>query len=219
MNPTASAQRTEFLSERLWEANADMTEACLIHPFVRGIGAGTLDLGAFRRYVGQDAYFLKAFGRAYAMAAARSSTIGTFAAFHRLMGGVLEELALHRKYAESLRIDLSTVRPLRATRTYTDFLMRVAAFGAPSEIMAALTPCMRLYSFLGQSLAAESGKKGKFGDWIDTYSSDAFAEVVRVLENLLNKLGEDTPETADAYRYALECELEFFSAPLDPNAL
>jgi len=61
-----------MLHEILWQQNVRLAEVCLHHPFVRGLADGTLDPEAFRRYVAQDAFFLNAFARAYALAAARS---------------------------------------------------------------------------------------------------------------------------------------------------
>ncbi len=61
-----------MLHEILWQQNGRLAEACLHHPFVRGLADGTLDPEAFRRYIVQDAFFLNAFARAYALAAARS---------------------------------------------------------------------------------------------------------------------------------------------------
>ena len=61
-----------MLYEILWQQNTHLAEACLHHPFVRGLADGTLYPEAFRRYVAQDAFFLNAFARAYALAAARS---------------------------------------------------------------------------------------------------------------------------------------------------
>ena len=48
----------------LWNANADLAEACLRHPFVRGMADGSLAREAFKRYVAQDVFFLDAFLRA-----------------------------------------------------------------------------------------------------------------------------------------------------------
>ena len=39
--------------------------------------------------------------------------------------------------------------------------------------------------------------------------------VKRSLHLLLDELAEDTPKVRDAYRYAMQCEVDFFSAPLD----
>lgn len=212
MAPSKSAS----LSARLWEESSDLASACLRHPFVAGIGDGTLDRDAFRRYVAQDAFFLHAFLRAYALAAARSDSVADAAVFHELMGGVLEELDLHRGYAQALGIDLDHVTPHPACRAYTDFLLRTAWSGTLGELLAALTPCMRLYVFLGTELARERGVGGPYGDWIKTYSSPEIGALGAKLESLLDRVARETPAVRDAYRYAMECELDFFSAPLDP---
>ena len=53
------------LARRLWQANADWAAKILAHPFVQGLGDGSLATAAFKSYVAQDAYFLDAFARGY----------------------------------------------------------------------------------------------------------------------------------------------------------
>ena len=60
------------LSESLWHRNRVLAQAALEHPFVRGIASGELPRARFAYYVGQDATFLDAFCRAYALALAKS---------------------------------------------------------------------------------------------------------------------------------------------------
>lgn len=87
------------LAETLWQENQDLAIACLQHPFVQGIGNGSLDKAKFSHYVGQDAFFLEAFARAYSIAAAKAPDWRGFQVFHELAGGVLHELTLHEGYA------------------------------------------------------------------------------------------------------------------------
>jgi thiaminase/transcriptional activator TenA len=87
------------ISTDLWESNQDLAQACLEHPFVQGIATGTLDRVKFAYYVGQDAFFLEAFARAYSLAAAKAPDWEGFNTFHSLAGGVLQELRLHEGYA------------------------------------------------------------------------------------------------------------------------
>jgi thiaminase len=84
-----------MLDEILWQRNKHLAEACLHHPFVRGLADGTLYPEAFRRYIAQDAFFLNAFARAYALAAARSQDGETLISLCELLNGVLRELQLH----------------------------------------------------------------------------------------------------------------------------
>lgn len=210
----------EPLHKTLWQENQALAEECLAHPFVRGLGDGSLDREAFKHYVAQDAFFLQAFFSAYALGAARAvERREVVQRLHGLMRGVLDELKLHEGYAESLAIDLRNVRPHPATRAYSDFLLRTAWSTEVGEIMAAMTPCMRLYAYLGQELALKDHSQNPYRDWIETYSSPEFEALAAELESLLDQLAEGTHRVSQAYRYAMRCELDFFSASLDEGAV
>ncbi len=203
-----------MLHQILWQDNLDLAHASLMQPFVQQLAQGTLEAAAFERYVAQDAFFLNAFLRAYALAAAKCERLDQVAQFRDLMSGVLEELELHRGYAESLGIHLSRVQPLPATRAYTDFLLRVAWSSGAAEIVAAMTPCMRLYAWLGGELAPQLREDHPYGDWIRTYADPEFEALAGLLETLLDDIAVDGPPIREAYRYAMICERDFFAAPL-----
>jgi thiaminase/transcriptional activator TenA len=78
----------------LWQRNRDLADACLAHPFVRGIASGELEHRRFQLYVAQDACFLEAFARAYALALARCPDREGLAVFKDLLVGVFDELRL-----------------------------------------------------------------------------------------------------------------------------
>ena len=163
----------------------------------------------------QDAFFLRAFLSAYAVAAAKAvDRINIARSLHGLIGGVLDELKLHEQYAESLSIDLVNVRPHATTSAYTNFLLRTAWTAEAGEIMAAMTPCMRLYAHLGQRLATEDHSRNPYRDWIATYSAQEFEALAGELESLLDHLAKDGRGVAGTYQYAMRCELDFFSACL-----
>ena len=138
-----------MLHDVLWLHNTDLAQACLAHPFVRSLADGTLDREAFKRYIAQDAFFLRAFLRAYALAAAKCDQVGQTQSFHKLMGGVLNELNLHASYAAEWGVDLSNVQALPATKAYTDFLLCTAWHHGLDESTAPMLPCMPLSAFLG----------------------------------------------------------------------
>ena len=159
-----------MLHEVLWEANAETVRCCLLHPFVRGLAEGTLEHEVFKRYIDQDTFFLGAFLRAYALAAAKTDDLAQARLFHRLMLGVLDELKLHADYAEKLSSNARDVKPYPTTSTYTSFLLRTAWHGHLAEIVAAMVPCMRLYTFLGSELVSSLRPEHPYQDWIKTYS-------------------------------------------------
>jgi thiaminase/transcriptional activator TenA len=207
---------TTSLAKKLWQENTDLARTTLAHPFVQGLGNGTLPLQNFQNYIAQDAYFLEAFARAYALALAHSPDQQGIHDFFSLLAGVQEELRLHSSYAASWNVSLVGVTPIAATLAYTDFLLATASLRDVGETCAAMTPCMRLYAFLGQSFAVQVGQEGKtdnrYLDWIRTYAVPDFEELATRLETLLDHYASDTPVIHIAYRRAMELELGFFEA-------
>ena len=205
-----------MLEEKLWTANLDLAQSCLAHPFVQALANGTLKADLFRAFIAQDAFFLRAFLKAYALALARSDDTETISLFCELIAGVLEELKVHRVYATELRIEFASVVPNPACRAYTDFLLRTAWHTSLGETVAAMTPCMRLYAYLGGELLHESSQEHPYRRWIEAYSGEEFGRLAERLEALLDRVGTDSREVRDNYRYALQCELDFFSCALHP---
>jgi len=205
---------SQSIADTLWQENQDLAIACLNHPFVRGIGDGRLSRDTFAYYVGQDAFFLEAFARAYSIAAAKAEDWEGFMVFHSLAEGVLQELKLHQSYAQKWEVDLQTVKPGTATRQYTDFLLATAWGQAAGVTATAMLPCMKLYSFLGKALAQKGIPEHDYSDWIATYSSDEFNPLVQQLEQLTEKYSRVSRTTRSTYRYAMQCELDFFEGAL-----
>ena len=203
------------LHKSLWNLNIGIANKCLNHPFVQGIKKGSLNEDAFKTYVAQDAFFLRAFRQAYALAIAKCDDTETAKIFHKLMAGILEELNLHKEYSRKLGIDIDKVKPLPACRAYTDFLLRIAYQKGIDEIVAAVAPCMVLYAFIGKNLAENYDSKSRYIDWIKAYSNEDMQNLAKQMEELLDTAAKDTKEVRDAYAYAMECELDFFDAPLN----
>jgi thiaminase/transcriptional activator TenA len=199
------------LARQLWQANADWAAKILAHPFVQGLGDGSLAVGAFKSYVAQDAYFLDAFARAYAFCLAHGTSREDLFGFSELIAGVLEELKLHKGYTEKLGVSLDGVTPLAATQAYVDFLLGNARQGDLGETIAGMTPCMRLYAYLGQTLAKKSVAPA-YADWVKTYSDPGFEVLAVRLEELLDRHAADSPAVRANYRRAMELDYGFFDA-------
>ncbi|MGH9208733.1 MAG: TenA family protein, partial [Acidimicrobiales bacterium] len=178
------------LADSLWHRNRVLAEAALEHKFVQGIGSGELAPTTFAYYVRQDAAFLDAFCRAYALALAKSPDQEGLIAFRELLDATADELRLHRGYAARWDVDLHQGAD-RATAAYTNFLLAVAALEPVGHIAAAMTPCMRLYAYLGQQLAAQTKPNSPYREWVMTYSSPQFEALARRVEGLLDRYGGD----------------------------
>lgn len=81
----------------------------LHHPWTLGLATGRTSRDSFKKYVAQDAYFLRAFAKAYAYALTKAEDERGVRAFHSLIGSVLEELGLHASYSVIWGVDVKNV--------------------------------------------------------------------------------------------------------------
>ncbi len=209
------------VADLLWRESEELAAAALAHPFVRGIADGTLARDRYAAYIAQDAVFLEAFARAYALALAHCPDRTGVEAFAALIGGVREELRLHDGVAARWGIDMAKVRPSSATLAYTEFLLATATIADTGTTCAAMTPCMRLYAHLGRSLADTTEPEpppdpdnpvASYREWIDAYASDEFEQLAATMEGLLDRYVSDPAAVRDVYRRAMRLELAFFDA-------
>ena len=207
-------------SDQLREHAADVWDAQYEHPFVRGIADGTLDAKRFRFYVRQGYLFLIDYGRLLALACARAPRLQWMARFAELTHSTLHtEMQLHRDYATQwgiLNAQLEHEQPQAATRAYSDYLLRTAALGDFSELVAALLPCMWGYSELGQRLADNPGPaEERYARWIEMYSGPEFAQLAgwcrEVCDEVADGAGEDGgTRMREAFLASSRHELAFF---------
>lgn len=205
------------LSQELWDAHFDLAQQSLQNPFVQGIADGTLPRPTFSYYIGQDAFYLDAFARAYTIAAAKAPDQEGFRVLHSLVDGVFHERQLHEKHAQEWGVDLSSVEPGPTTRRYTDFLLATAWQHETGVTLAAMGPCMRLYAFLGQELARGGIPTHTYAEWIKTYSSPEIEEYTQLLDRLLDGYAPPAKLAHSVYRYAMLCERDFFQAAFESN--
>ena len=129
-----------------------------------------------------------------------------------LLNGVLRELQLHAGYAKELKIELARVQPYRQVEAYTDFLLATAWHGEPGETIAAMTPCMRLYGYLGTELAKTITAGNPYQQWITTYSGSDFQALVTRMD-LMDFMAEDSPAIRVCLRVRHAVRTEFLLLP------
>ena len=205
---------TTSLAATLWADNADLAKQALEHRFVRGLANGALPRATFAGYIVQDAFFLDSFARAYALALAYCPDPVGAREFFDLLSGVFEELHLHASYAARWGASLESCAPLPATLAYTTFLLTTAEDRHTGETCAAMTPCMRLYAYLGQSLSGAGAgvDTNPYADWVRTYGAPEFDALAGRLEVLLDRYAQDSARVRAIYRRAMVLELDFFEA-------
>jgi thiaminase/transcriptional activator TenA len=175
---------------------SDIWDAQHAHPFVRGIGDGTLEEERFRWYVRQDYLFLTDYGRLLALGAARAPRLEWMRRLAELAGEVLgTEMELHRSLARRWDVSESELEAEEwapATRAYTDFLLRTATLGDFGELVAALLPCMWGYAEIAEALAARGLPDHEgYREWIEMYASSDFAELAGWCRELVDASAGD----------------------------
>ena len=151
----------DSVSYRLHDAAAPIWEACLKHPFVTGIGDGTLAVEKFRYFMLQDYLYLFDYARVFALGVVKARDprlMRTFAAnVDAILGG---EMEIHRTYMARLGIteeQVFAVKPALDNLSYTNYMLSVASTGGPAEIVASILACSWSYAEIGQALAGIPG--------------------------------------------------------------
>lgn len=193
------------VSTHLHDAAAPVWEACLRHPFVTGIGDGTLDMEKFRYFMLQDYLYLFDYARVFALGVVKArdpELMRVFAAnVDAILGG---EMKIHRAYMKRLDIteeQVFAVKPALANLSYTNYMLSVAQTGGPMEIVASILACSWSYAEIGQVLAAIPGAAEHpfYGEWIRGYASEEYTATNQALIELMDSLAADAGEEQLAY--------------------
>ncbi|WP_096435670.1 thiaminase II [Alteribacter populi] len=177
----------------IWQKNHD-------HPFVQGIGDGTLDKEKFRFFMIQDYLYLIEYAKLFAIGSMKAKDVKTMGEFAKLLDSTLNmEMALHRQYAKEFGIseeELESAEPAPTTLAYTHYMLHVGNNGGLAELVASLLPCMWSYAEIGKALDERPGARDHdyYGEWIKMYSGEEFHELTDWTIHLLDQLAEGKPE-------------------------
>lgn len=193
------------VSTRLHDAAAPVWEACLRHPFVTGIGDGTLDMEKFRYFMLQDYLYLFDYARVFALGVVKARDPELMRVFAANVDAILSgEMKIHRAYMKRLDIteeQVFSIKPALANLSYTNYMLSVAQTGGPMEIVASILACSWSYAEIGQALAAIPGAAEHpfYGEWIRGYASEEYAATNQALIELMDSLAADAGEEQLAY--------------------
>lgn len=190
----------EPLFERLRLAALPEWRAYVEHPFVRGLGDGTLDEACFRRYLVQDYLFLIHFARAYGLAAFKADDLEDIRGAAAGLAAIVDrEMALHVSYCRRWGLQetaMAATPEAAATLAYTRFVLERGLAGDALDLWVALSPCIVGYAEIGRALAAAqvAGASGNpFREWIETYAASEYQAVaaghVAQLDRLMVRRG------------------------------
>lgn len=193
-----------------WRGEAPDWDAYVRHPFVVGLGDGTLTREAFLHYLVQDYLFLIHFARAWALAVVKAETLGEMRAAAATVDALVNhEMGLHVRTCAEAGIPesrLSTAQEAPENMAYTRYVLEAGFSGDLLDLMAALAPCVLGYGEIGGRLACEASSDAYRG-WIDTYGGDEYQGLCRDVGALIDgalarRLG---PDFARAPRWERLC--------------
>ena len=172
-------------SGSLWQAIFD-------HPFVRGIGEGSLSYDRYEFFLKQDYIYLIDFSRVFALASAKAHQLEDMGYFATLLDATLNmEMDLHRKTCAAFGItakDLEATEPAMITTAYTNLLVRTCYEGTLLDILAVLLPCAAGYTEIGQKLKSRGlPENPHYREWINSYSGEEFVSLADWLKQKFNQ--------------------------------
>lgn len=202
-------------AQQCWSSVATQFEGICLHPFVLGLADGTLPEEVFVRYLVDDAHYLDRYARVLAQLAVRAPTtagVELLAGF--AVGSIAAERGLHRDFLAPLGLDPDVDVVPDASSTcaqYTDFLMTTAT-SEPFDVgLAAVLPCFRVYSEVGQRiLGLRTPGEHPYAAWIDSYAAPEFTEAVRRAEAYLDEVVVDAAAAQAAYARSTRFEWMFW---------
>ena len=193
------------VSARLRQAADPVWEQCLHHPFVTGIGDGTLDVEKFRHFMLQDYLYLFDYARVFALGVVKARDPELMRTFSQNVDAILNgEMNIHRAYMQRLGIteeQVFAVKPALDNLSYTNYMLSVAHTGGPMEIVASILACSWSYAEIGQTLAQIPGAADHpfYGEWIQGYASEDYAATNQALIELMDELATGATEDQIAH--------------------
>lgn len=195
------ATQTKRFTERLLENVKPIWEKNHQHPFVQGIGNGTLEQEKFIYYMKQDYVYLIDYAKLFSAAVMKSNDLETMGKFSKILDETLNyEMELHRQFAAEFGIsreELEATKPTPVNLAYTRYMLHVSQNGSLAEVVSCLLPCAWDYWEIGKLLRKQYGhqiERNTYRKWIETYDSETFGEGAKWLIALMDELADGLPE-------------------------
>ncbi|MGV2927864.1 thiaminase II [Macrococcus capreoli] len=191
-----------MFTDRIWNRVEPIWHSYLEHPFVIGLGDGTLHQEKFQQWLKQDYVYLIEYAKLMAIGSAKSRDLETMGLFANLLHGTLfMEIDLHRRFAKQFEITKEQLEATDASAVntaYTSYMLNHAQRGGPEHVVACLLACAWSYNFIGQHLSKVPNAlsvNNPYHEWVATYSGEEFTALTEDAKRLMNQLTEGKPET------------------------
>ena len=167
-------------SERFYQLAMPVWETYFNHPFVAGIGDGTLAHDKFQYYMIQDHKYLMQYAKVFALGVLKAADEVDMRTYGNLIAATLDtENAVHQAYLAELGVTRSMIdeTPMALNnKSYTDYMIAQATKGGLPEIAVAVLACSWSYKVIGDHLETVPGYHDHpfYARWIDMYTSEGY---------------------------------------------
>lgn len=187
-------------TDRIFKRVEPIWKSYMDHPFIQGLGDGSLDEEKFKHWLKQDYVYLIEYARLFSIGAAKSPDLQMMTIYADLAYDTLHtEMDLHRSYAKQFGIteeELEQTELAQTTLAYTSYMLNLAQQGGIENVIAAILTCTWSYSYIGLKLAEIEGSKDHplYGEWIKMYASQEFSSSKEDCIQLMNNVAEGKTE-------------------------
>ena len=188
------------VSDYLYESVRDIWEECCNHPFVQGIGKGTLDIEKFRYYVKQDYLYLLDYAKVFGLGVVKANDEDTMREFGNMIYDILNnEMSIHNGYMKKLNItkeELKSAKPTLENTSYTNYMISVSSIGGIAEVAVAVLSCAWSYEVIAKCLSKIPGAIDNefYGDWIKGYTSEGYKNCTKWNIDLVDRVTKNMPK-------------------------
>ncbi|MCC7156044.1 MAG: TenA family protein [Bryobacterales bacterium] len=170
--------KPETFTGGLWRRIEPVYARTLAHPFLTGLTDGSLPRAKFQFYLAQDSLYLRAFGQALNLLAAKAPRPewAVMLSQHSVEA-VREEREMHRSILQSYGAQpVSKMAPTNLA--YTNHLFASVLRNGYLQGLCALLPCYWIYWEVGKHLARKGSPDKDYERWIRQYSGGDYGKTV-----------------------------------------
>lgn len=168
---------------------SDIQSAIMKHPFIVGLGNGTLPEKNFIYYVIQDTLYLREYSRILMLVGERMSSADHRNFFTR-QSKIVREVEMgemHFRFLSGKGIDPEGQEMSFTTSAYSDHMYKHAAYGTELQAILSVLPCYLIYLDVADNIKASQGIPEEYATWVKEYSSDRYRKSVERISGIVNE--------------------------------
>ncbi len=204
-------------SDDLREANLQLWERMVTHPFVVEMGNGTLPLDKFKRYFLQDYLFLGALGKVLGQVISKAPSLEAAQPFSPFLHTILNaESNLFFQAFQVLGVppeEYHSAEPLPTGLNMANFLVATAYDGSFQDIATALLVTeWTYYDWATRQAKAKARPRHKmYQEWIDIHAAQELGDFVAAMRRIVDAIPpQGQAHSRQVFRSALRYEVLFW---------